>query len=147
MRELEKIIIASLQLWNDSWYSSDFDGVIKLWDDQDKQPYFLSASQMRPLTEFTAIRSYIEESCKYYDSIQNKVSGLIIKGLDTNTALTFYKLQLVKTKAKQSTTGNVRTTVIWRRLKNDWKVFHYSEAPLAPLIELQNFYEEIAKNK
>ncbi|MBP03067.1 MAG: hypothetical protein CMM25_09690 [Rhodospirillaceae bacterium] len=145
MRELEKIIIASLQLWNDSWYSSDFDGVIKLWDDQDKQPYFLSANQMRPLTKFIAIRSYIEESCKYYDSIQNKVSGLIIKGLDPNTALTFYKLQLVKTKEEQSTTGNVRTTVIWRRLKNDWKVFHYSEAPLAPLIELQNFYEEIAK--
>lgn len=40
--------------------------------------------------------------------------------------------------------GHVRVTLLARKRDTVWRVFHYAEAPLAPLLELQAYYEAVA---
>jgi hypothetical protein len=145
MKELAQPIMKNLELWNDGWKLTDSNAVLRLWDGRDKHPYFLSGNHIIPLTSFSAIKLYIEERCAYYDAIENRISGLIVKNLDRETMLTFYNLHWMETKKGKCMSGHVRTTVIWKHLKNYWKIFHYSEAPIAPLIALQNFYEGLTE--
>ena len=40
--------------------------------------------------------------------------------------------------------GSIRISAVLRRANERWRLCHYAEAPVAPLVELRRFYQKIA---
>lgn len=137
-------IEALLSEWAQAWSNRDSSTILRLWDGGDADATYLPAERHEPLIGLTAISDYVKSVCTGFDQVQHRIENPIYKLLSDNTGLAFYSLAWMFRDKRGPIGGTCRVTSVCRKTEGHWQVFHYAEAPLAPLLELQCFYESVA---
>ncbi len=129
-----------------AWSRRDAAGVLALWDLEDGAATYLPAGSVQPMIGATAIRRYVTDACETSAQIVMRPSALHLRAINPDLGLAFFKLAWVirEATAHKPFGGNVRVTMMMRRVPDGWRIFHYAEAPLAPIIILRQFYENVA---
>jgi len=139
-----KPIEEAVQCWVEAWSDRDKDGVLSLWDNQDSESSYLPAEQEDALVGVSAVERYVTALCKLFRTIRHRPDTLIVKQLADDVALVFYVLNWAVADDRGPIGGRCRVTAVWRNRDNGWKLTHYAESPLAPLVELKRFYQHVA---
>lgn len=138
------LIRDATERWSEGWRSRESDKLLSLWDHTDAQAIYLSANHINPLVTSASISAYIQNTCANFEIIRHQPIDPIYRRLSESTASVFYVLNWLFQDHHGAIGGSCRVTTLWRMTDEAWRMFHYAEAPLAPLLELQTFYEEIA---
>lgn len=132
--------------WIKSWCAHNADALLSLWDGADQQAIYRPAERVDPLIGSNAVAQYVRSACTMFKPIQHRAVNPVYRQLSENIGSVFYTLNWMFTDKSGPIGGTCRVTALWRRVDENWRIFHYAEAPLAPLLELQGFYEEIAQD-
>ena len=91
------------------------------------------------------IRAYVTQGCRALERIEIRPGKIHARALDESLGLAFFPMTWkVQAKDRASFGGDLRVTMLMRKIGDVWRLFHYAEAPLAPIIQLQRFYEGVA---
>lgn len=134
----------AMQDWVDAWSARDRDAVLALWDHADEDAMYLPAERHKPLTGADAVKSYVHGLCDAFPTIRHRPTSLVIKPLSDTISLVFYVLEWAVADKRGPIGGRCRVTAVWRKRDDGWKLTQYSEAPVAPLVELKEFYQHVA---
>lgn len=131
-----------------AWESCSAAQILALWDNADKQSWYLPADSLEPHIG-PSIVGVIQRRCIGLRSQKYKPLNVHIRALSSDLASAFYELEWSRTTEAAVVGGRVRVTMVMRKMvmrkiEAAWRVFHYAEAPLAPLLELQTYYERVA---
>lgn len=135
--------------WATAWQERTPARLIALWDKTDDQSWFLPAGSVEPYLGH-AVVGFIQRRCLRAAAIGYKVGALHTRRLAPDLGLAFFALDWSERPTDHPIDGpglmggRVRVTMMMRAYADVWRVFHYAEAPLAPLLELQAFYEAVA---
>ena len=130
--------------WVSSWSTRDAGAIMALWDDEDPESTYLAAEEESAITGAAAVRGYVTTLCETFETVRHWPETVIAKDLGDGIGLTFYVLDWAVANKRGPIGGRCRVTGIWRKRKGSWKLTQYSEAPLAPLVELRHFYQAVA---
>lgn len=142
-------ISATVMAWAGAWQQQIPTAIFAHWDLADPHSWYLLANSIEPVIG-QAVVGAIQRRCREAKSIIYQPNAIHARTLSPDLGLAFFELQwseqiLQRAHDKvEHRGGNVRVTMLMRRIDGTWKIFHYAEAPLAPLLELQAFYEAIA---
>lgn len=131
--------------WAQAWSACAPDKVIALWDNTDTHSWYLAAGDTNPAMG-PAVMDFIERKCAQLRSLDYRPVNSHLRRLGPDLGMAFFQLYWREQRDGHSLPlgGTLRVTMMMRRLSEGWRVFHYAEAPLAPLLELQGYYEKIA---
>ncbi|MSO98690.1 MAG: DUF4440 domain-containing protein [Rhodospirillaceae bacterium] len=138
-------LVDIVKAWTQAWGACAPAKVIALWDNTDAESWYLDAghanSAMGP-----AVKGVIERKCARLHSLDYRPVNPHLRRLGPDLGMAFFQLRWREQRDGHSLPlgGTLRVTMMMRRLSEGWRVFHYAEAPLAPLLELQGYYEKIA---
>lgn len=131
--------------WVESWCANNADAILSLWDGTDAQAIYRPAERVEPLIGSSAVAQYVQSVCTMFKPIQHRAVNPVYRRLSENVGSVFYTLNWMFTNKSGPMGGTCRVTALWRKVDEDWRMFHYAEAPLAPLLDLQSFYEDVAE--
>jgi ketosteroid isomerase-like protein len=139
-------LAAAVAAFCEAWSRRDAAGVLSLWDGDDPKATYLPASASAPLVGAAAIRAYVEGECAAFGLIVFRPDVLHLRALGGGLGLAFFRLAWAvrESPARAPFGDSVRVTMLLRETAAGWRIFHYAEAPLAPLLALQHFYQRIA---
>jgi len=130
--------------WVSAWCNHDVDALMTLWDEEDGESSYLPAEEETSMTGAAAVRGYITTLYENFETIKHRPETVIAKDLGDDIGLTFYVLDWAVANKRGPLGGRCRVTGVWRKKNGTWKLTQYSEAPLAPLVELRQFYQTVA---
>ena len=130
----------------EAWSRRDAEGLLGQWDLNDPHATYLAAGTLRAMVGEAAIRAYVEGGCRAFVRIAMRPGPLHIRRLGPASGLAYFPMAwaLQDKPGRQPYGGDVRVTMLMRETAQGPRIFHYAEAPLAPLVTLQKFYESIA---
>ncbi len=137
-------IESALDAWTAAWSNRDTKTIVSLWDQQDAQSSYLPAERHDPLIGGIAVTAYVRTTCTLFSTVQHWAEGILTRRLSPSIGLSFYQLNWMCADDRGPIGGTCRVTAIWRNREDLWHLFYYAEAPLAPLLELQAYYESVA---
>lgn len=135
---------AVTQKWVESWSTRDARALLTLWDLDDDRAIYQPSERVEQFVGSNAVSRYIQNRCGAFRDIRYQPETPLYRQLTENIGSVFYTLKWMVMDESGPLGGTCRTTSLWRRTDQGWKIFHYAEAPVAPLLELQAFYEEVA---
>lgn len=128
-----------------AWSRRDAQALCELWDFTDPDASYLAAESAERLMGADAIRAYIVQGCRALERIEIRPGQVHARSLGDTLGLAFFPMTWnVQAKDRPPFGGDLRVTMLMRKVGGAWRVFHYAEAPLAPIIQLQRFYEGVA---
>lgn len=130
--------------WIEGWCATSANALLSLWDNTDEKAIYRAAERVEPFIGGNAVTHYVQSVCTMFKPIQHRVEDPTYRRLSEDIGSVFYTLNWMFTDKNGPMGGTCRVTALWRKVDEDWRIFHYAEAPLAPLLELQAFYEEVA---
>ena len=140
---VEEEIGAVLAEIESCWKRHDFGGLRALWDADEPRPIYV-AEEAPALTSWQEIDSYMAGTQGLLSRVGHRTHGAIVKELAPDLALAYYDMHWNAEVAKgglfggEQIAGDVRVTVLFRKKRQGWRVFHYVEAPLAAMIQMKN---------
>jgi ketosteroid isomerase-like protein len=139
-------LAAAVTSFANAWSTRDAAAVLEGFDLADPQVTYLPAGNAAPLIGAAAIRRYVEGGCQRFARILMRPGALHLRRLHTDLGLAFFPLAwaIQEGPTARPFGGHVRCTMVLRQTGGMWRAFHYAEAPLAPLLTLQHFYEAVA---
>lgn len=143
MQETEPFELATTA-WTQGWCARDHEALLALWHRDDTEAVYLPAERTDPLTGNREISEYLQTACTSFKLIRHEAVDPIFRRLSSDVGSVFYTLNWMFADRKGPIGGTCRVTALWRQTDEAWHLFHYAEAPLAPLLELQEFYEAVA---
>ncbi|MDX2223611.1 MAG: nuclear transport factor 2 family protein [Rhodospirillaceae bacterium] len=127
------------------WTARDAAAVSALFDAADPEVTYLAADALDPATGAAAIARAIAERCAGAARIAWRAHGVHARELGDGLAMAFMLVdKAAAERGAPLAAQQVRATLICGRRAGRWLILHYAEAPLAPLLELQAFYEQVA---
>lgn len=132
------------QAWIRGWCARDHKTLLALWDIADDQAVYRPAERVEPLIGNEPVTTYVSAICTTFNPVQHRAIEPVYRRLSDKTGLAFYTLNWMFSDQRGPIGGTCRVTALWRQTGDAWRLFHYAEAPLAPLLELQEFYEDVA---
>lgn len=136
----------AVRAWTTAWSARDTNSVLALWDAEDEAGSYLPAERPAPLTGLDDIRAYAEELCQLFGTVQHRPERILSRQISATIGMAFYTLSWMVKDRRGPIGGTCRVTSLWRNRQGVWRCCHYAEAPLAPLLELQGYYEAIAED-
>lgn len=128
-----------------AWSQRDADALCNLWDFADPDASYLAAENAERLVGAEAIRAYIVQGCGALERIALTPGQIHARILSDDLGLAFFPMTWkVQARGRAPFGGDLRITMLMRKSAGAWRLFHYAEAPLAPIIQLQRFYEGVA---
>ncbi|MDG2242404.1 MAG: nuclear transport factor 2 family protein [Rhodospirillaceae bacterium] len=137
-------IETAVTAWTEAWSGRNCAGVLSLWDDSDNQATYLPAERIEPLIGTVAVTDYVTTVCRLFGDIRHRAESPVYRRLTEDTGMAFYSLVWMLSDNRGPIGSTCRVTALWRKRNDEWRLFHYAEAPLAPLLELRDFYEAVA---
>ncbi len=134
----------AVQNWTGAWCNRDASAIMALWDHNDPSSAYLPAEREAPLIGHEAVAGYVRSLCQTFETVRHRPETTITKRLGDDVGLSFYVLDWAVADTRGPIGGRCRVTGLWQKRKDGWKLTQYSEAPLAPLIELRDFYQRVA---
>lgn len=136
---------AAVMAWADAWHSCSAQRLLALWDKADSQSWYLAANSVDPDIG-PAVVGALQRRCMGVRAVTYRPKNIHTRLLSPDVGLAFFELSWAQATATHPipSGGDVRVTMLLREVAGRWLAFHYAEAPLAPLLELQAYYERIA---
>jgi hypothetical protein len=142
MAELHDELRQLLDTWQGYWRAKNFDGLARLWDEDDAEPLYVAEEAVEPMHSHAAIRAYWAETGKAIDRIRVEASDLRAREIAPGIALAFFRLHWdAAIGARPPIGGDVRVSAVLRRKPEGWRFFHYLEGPLAMLTQVRQYAE------
>lgn len=132
-----------VKAWAQAWRSCAPAALLALWDRADTDSYFLPADSVEPYIGHAVI-GHVQRRCLNLRARSYDIANLHVRTLGLDLALAYFVVARTETADDGTLGGRVRVSLLARRHGNAWRAFHYAEAPLAPLLELQGYYERVA---
>jgi SnoaL-like domain len=143
MTPLEAEIDALLARYYERFGAMDFDGARATWDTSDPQPTYLAEEIDDFLRDWRAIEGYWAASQAAMSRLASRHWEVRARQLTDELATATWRLHWNAQVIGQDRPvgGDVRVTGVFRRLAGGWRLFHYVEAPLAPIIYVRKLYQ------
>ncbi|MBM3512101.1 MAG: nuclear transport factor 2 family protein [Alphaproteobacteria bacterium] len=122
----------------EAWRRRDIEALTALFEDSPETTY-LDAGEVDPWIGPPAIRRGLEARGTALDF---RIDAPRPRSLAPDVASVFAVVE--KRTGTPPMTERMRVTLVARRAAQGWKIVHYAEAPRAPLLELESYYEAIA---
>ena len=136
----------AVETWTSAWSARDIETVLSLWDAEDDAASYLPAERSAPLIGIDAVRAYADSLVGLFEKVRHRPEQILTRQISPSAGLAFYTLSWMVTDKRGPIGGTCRVTSVWRNRDGLWRCCHYAEAPLAPLLELQGYYETIAED-
>ncbi len=142
-------LVDVVMAWATAWEQRSAARIIALWDVSDTASWYLPAGSAEPSLG-SAVVGLIQRRCLNAAEIGYRAHHLQCRRLAPDVGLVFFELTRSERPVGQHHDqphpigDQVRVTMVMRQSEKGWRIFHYAEAPLAPLLELQAYYEDIA---
>ena len=129
-----------------AWSSGDSEALLALWAMDDPASSYLPAASEQRLTGADAVGTYFKDRLSTFAVIKMQPRVLHVRHLqdDLGSAFVAVDWALKKTASSRAIGGSLRVSAVLRRSHGRWQFCHYAECPLAPLVELRRFYQQIA---
>lgn len=128
----------------DAWSAKDSAQIAALFDREDGEATYLDAGAVDPWIGGAAIQRGVAARCAAHQGFKFKINAPRCRMLADGVASVFAVVDRGELTRAGVEAARVRVTLVARRRGDQWKICHYAEAPQAPLVELQAFYEAVA---
>lgn len=138
-------IAATVSAWAEAWRAGAPQQILNLWDKADPESRYLAADRVdAPFGP--AVIGFVQRRCIDARCVHYGVQHLHLRRLGADLGLAFFELEraTIMNGVPAPSATRVRVTMLMRERAGTWRVFDYAEAPLAPLLELQTYYEAVA---
>ncbi|MCU0759392.1 MAG: nuclear transport factor 2 family protein [Steroidobacteraceae bacterium] len=143
MTALEAELDALMARYYDRFGAMDFAEARRVFDTADPQPVYLAEEIDEFLRDWPAIEAYWAASQAAMSKLSSRHWDLrarqVADDLATATWRLHWNAQVVG--QQKPVGGEVRVTAMFRRRPEGWRLFHYVEAPLAPILYVRKLYE------
>jgi hypothetical protein len=145
MTPVQPIVDACDRFWR-AWCDRDIHGLVAGWDMDDPESSYLPADSIQRHVGATAIAAYLTRQVQGFPLIRMHSRGLRPRRLGDDLGAAFAVVDWARQGSDGSAPlgGTLRICAVVRRKHGQWRLCHYAEAPLAPLVELRHFYQQIA---
>lgn len=126
----------------DAWTARDAAAIAALFDQDDAEVSYLDAGEIDPWRGAPAVAQHVAQKCARHSRFVFKIHAPRSRRLADDLASVFAVVD--RGEGTPLEAERIRVTLIARKRGDAWKICHYAEAPKAPLIELQAFYESVA---
>ena len=134
-----------LDAFTTAWCARDASAVTALFDADDIAVTCLLADAIDPAIGMSAIGADLATRCAATTRIVLRCHDIAARRLADEVISAFFLVDRGHTDSGGVLIGRqVRATLVARRRPTGWRIAHYAEAPLAPLLELQAYYERVA---
>lgn len=144
MTPLETEIDALLTHYYAHFSAMDFAAARSVWDSAEPHPCYLAEEIDDFLRDWPAIEAYWASSQATMSKLQSRHWALraqqIAADLATATWRLHWNAQIIG--QDKPVGGEVRATAVLRRRTEGWRLFHYVEAPLAPILYIRQLYQD-----
>jgi hypothetical protein len=143
MSTLETELDALMARYYERFGAMDFDGTRSCWDSADPQPTYLAEEIDDFLRDWPAIEAYWKASKAAMSRLSSRHWELRARQLTAELATATWRLHWNAQVVGQNKPvgGDVRVTAVFRKTRAGWRLFHYVEAPLAPILYVRKLYE------
>lgn len=129
-----------------AWETRDVPRIVALFEGNDPDVTYLDASQIDPWIGSAAVERGVAGRCAAHQGFKFKINAPRARSLADDIASVFALVDRGELTNAGVEAERVRVTLVARRRGDAWKICHYAEAPKAPLVELQAFYEAVASD-
>jgi hypothetical protein len=144
MSPLEQEIHALAGRYYERFGAMDFAAMRELWDPAEAEPTYLAEEIGEFLHDFGAIEAYWAATRAGISRLAsrhwNVRAHLIAPDLASATWHMHWNALIVG--REKPVGGDVRVTATLRRVAQGWRLIHYVEAPMAPILYVQKLYEQ-----
>ena len=137
---------ATVEAFCSAWSARDQAALTRLWDDDDPACSYLPARSEQRLIGAAAVQAFIARTLSTFAVIRMRPRSLHVRRLGEALGAAFAEVDwaLKGAAAGPPLGGTIRVSAVLRRHGGRWRLAHYAEAPLAPLVELRRFYQKVA---
>jgi len=129
-----------------AWSECDVKQLVSLWDMSDGSCSYLPAESSARLVGPAAISDWFAATTAEFATIRMRPKVVHPRRLNSHLGALFAEIDwlLCRSKAATPIGGSIRISAVMRSTQDGWRLCHYAEAPLAPIVELRHFYQKIA---
>ena len=141
--ELENIA-KLLEQFTDCWCRKKPTELIKIWDENEKIPFYIAEEIFDPIYGWDRIINYWQESEKMLKKFSIRTYDLKYKIIEKDVAVLNFIMHwnAYLNSDNQGPFGlDVRVSSLIRRINSDWKFFHYIESRLGAFPYIQEVYK------
>ena len=142
-----RVLVETAEAFWNAWSTGQPQEVMSYWDGADPSSSYTPASRPGRLVGAEQIGRYVSETMG--DHWRMTVDPTVVhpRRLADNLGSLFAVLEWrFEQRNRNPLAGTLRISAVLRRPKDQWKICHYAEAPLAPLVELRQFYQTVARD-
>jgi SnoaL-like domain len=129
-----------------AWSRRDPAALAELWDEWEAAPIYVAEELVQPLRSHAAIRDYWTRTLQAAGFVSVEIANVEVQPLQAGLAAALFDLRWIGSFRgyEQPIGGDTRVTTILRSRGQGWRLIHYVEAPLAPIVYLRGLYEQFA---
>ena len=138
-------VAAVLEAFWRAWSDRSVDGLTGLWDCEDPSCSYLAASLPKRLVGTEAIVGWFGSVVTRYSAVSMRPKTVYPRRLNANLGVAFAEVDWsLGLESQRAVGGSIRISAVARESGQGWRLCHYAEAPLAPIVELRGFYQKVA---
>ena len=143
--DTEPIRQTATSFWS-AWCQRDAEALLRLWDTADPACSYLPAESEHRLVGAAAIGNFFDATLQNFEVIRMRPKRPHPRRLSPDLGSVFSELDWAMARDLESPVfgGTIRVLAVLRNGARGWRLCHYAEAPLAPLVELRSFYQKVA---
>ena len=129
-----------------AWSDRDSAQLVSLWDMSDGGCSYLPAESPERLMGPAAVSNWFAATTTEFATIRMRPKAVHPRRLNADLGALFAEIDwlLCRNEAATPIGGSIRISAVVRGTDDGWRLCHYAEAPLAPIVELRRFYQKIA---
>ncbi len=137
---------ATIEAYREAWNAMDFDSLLKLWDDQESEIYYLAEEFEKPMVSLAEVSDYFALTTAAVESVKLWVDGLRLKTLAEDLQVATFDMHVDASLTGSAARGvkplgiDVRVSAILKYRDGRWRFIHYVEAPLGALPFVRRAY-------
>ncbi len=128
------------------WSAHSAAAILALWDADDPECSWLSARAEQRLFGSSAIAAFVEETLQCFPLIKLRPRNVHARPIADALGAFFAEVDWANRRNddERMLGGSYRVSGVVRLRDEGWRICHYAESPLAPIVELRQFYQQIA---
>lgn len=146
---LQAVESALRAFWS-AWAARDTEELLGLWDSDDPSCSYLPAGSDERLWGADAVQTYFNATVTRTRLVRARPRSVYPRLLNPELGSAFAELDWARRSdsSARAVGGTLRVAAVlrYRDYGTGWRLCHYAEAPLAPIIELRRFYQQIASD-
>ncbi len=145
MGDVAPIEKTAASFWN-AWSDRNAENLVGLWDMGDDGCSYLPAESPTRLVGPAAVESWFSGTTAAFATICMRPTAVYPRRLNPDLGGLFAEIDwlMCRDNTAMAIGGSIRISAVMRLTDEGWRICHYAEAPLAPIVELRRFYQKVA---